>query len=63
VLEHAGYFPFDSVHPQPQGRALQALVGQGGQERLDEIENPELAMGSWSYTFAGFGEKLSSFPT
>ena len=30
VLEYRGYSPSDPVHPQSQGRAFQALAGQGG---------------------------------
>ena len=44
MLEHAGYFSFDSVHPQPKAEPFKRWLAKVGKERLDEIENPELAM-------------------
>ena len=43
MLEHRRHLPPHPIHPQPQGRAVQTLAGQVGYERIQEIEDPELA--------------------
>jgi len=40
-----GLFRIIQSITSPKVEPLQALACQGGKERLDEIENPELAMG------------------
>ena len=45
MLEHAGHFPPDPVHPEPKAEPFKRWLAKVGKERLDEIENPELAMG------------------
>jgi DNA-damage-inducible protein D len=45
VLEHAGYFRLIQSIPSPKAEPFKLWLAKVGKERLDEIENPELAMG------------------
>lgn len=43
MLEHRRHISPDPIHPQPQGRTVQTLAAKVGYERIQEIEDPELA--------------------
>lgn len=44
LRQHRDLVPYHPVYPLAQGGAAQTLAGTVGKERIDEIENPELAM-------------------
>jgi hypothetical protein len=43
LLHHRGHLPHHPIHSFTQGRAVQALLAKVGYERVQEIEDPELA--------------------
>jgi hypothetical protein len=51
VLEHRGHIPPDPVHPQPEAEPFKRWLARVGKERIDEIENPELAMGRMQFLY------------